>query len=654
MIHRHRHKLIHKGEREILIALVGNANVGKSVIFNQLTGSNQIIGNWPGKTVELAFGKLRYKNRDIIVVDLPGIYSLSTYTQEEEVTRKFIATEKPDIVVNVVDASVIERNLYFTIQLIEMNVPLILCLNQIDIAEKKGIKINKERLEEILGIPIVETVAIKGKGLKELMDKVINYSQKNIEPKITYSLEVEERIRILTDRVKKSSLELPYPPRFVAIKLLEGDDEIFNETLSRAPKVAELAKKIARELEDIYGEPAYAVIASHRYAIISKILRESIEVKQPKKKATNYLDLITTHKVLGFITSIGLITLLLLWTFYVGDYLSTLLENLISLIIPIQPRLEGDPMTIFINGALSGIIAGLTLVIPYVIPFYLFLAVMEDSGIMTRIAFMLDTLMHRIGLHGKAIISIILGYGCAVPGIFSTRILESKRERVLASLAITMVPCSARTIVILGLVAAYIGVEWALSIYLINIIIVFAIDLIISKLYPGETPGLIMEIHEFRMPSLKVVIRQTLNRTLSIVYLVFPIYIIGSGSIQILYKFGILQPLDQIFSPLVSGLLGLPTYATTLFIFGFIRKELILLLLPQITGTFNIITILTPTQIFLLALVSTIYIPCISTVATLVKEFGWRDTILITITNIAAAILVGIIVNYILNTIFLI
>lgn len=651
MVHRHSGRLIYRKEGDILVALAGNANVGKSVIFNQLTGSNQVIGNWPGKTVELAFGRLRYRDRDIIVVDLPGIYSLSTYTQEEEVTRRFIATGKPDVVINIVDASILERNLYFTLQLIEMGAPLILCLNQIDMAEKKGIVIDKDRLSRLLGIPVVETIAIKGVGLRNLMDKVIEYSHSNARPKITYSADIEKKIGILEKRINEAGLESPYPPRFIAIKLLEEDEEIIEEVSRENWDLVNLAARVAKEIESKYGEPAYALIAAQRYAYISRVLRESIKIKEPKESPMNYLDLITTHKILGFITSVGVVTLLILWTFYVGDYLSTLLEDLISIFIPVMPSLKGGLLEVFLNGVIGGVVAGVTLVIPYVIPFYLFLAVMEDSGIMTRIAFTLDTLMHRVGLHGKAIIPVILGYGCNVPGIFSTRILESRRARILASLSITMVPCSARTIVILGLAAAYLGVGWGLLIYLINILIVLTVDLIVSKLYPGETPGLIMEIHEFRVPSLKVVIRQTLHRTLSIVYLVFPIYIVGSGSIQVLYKFGVLQPLEQIFSPVTSGLIGLPTYAGTLFIFGFIRKELILLLLPQITGTFDVLTVLTPIQIFILTLVSTIYVPCAATVATLIKEFGWRDTITIVVLNLSTAVLVGIIANYIINII---
>jgi len=626
--------------KEITIALAGNANVGKSVIFNQLTGSKQTIGNWPGKTVELAYGKLNYKGNEIILVDLPGIYSLTTYTQEEEVTRKFIAKENPDIVINVIDASTLERNLYFTLQLIEMDIPLIICLNQIDMADKKGLIIDFDKLSELLGVPVIPTVAIKGVGLKELIDTALQNINRKPSKKIKYSRDIEDAISKIIDYIENNKIVSPYSPRFTAIKLLERDQELI-EKLNIHQGLINYVEKISNKLMKKYGQPTYAIIASQRYMYISSLLRNVLNVKEPHKTLAEYLDVITTHKIFGFLTSLGVIISLLLWTFYVGDFLSSIIEGLFNYIFIVSPNLQGTLLEVFINGALGGVVAGITLVIPYVLPFYLFLSAMEDSGIMTRIAFMLDTLMHKIGLHGKAIIPIILGYGCAVPGIFSTRILETRRERILASLAITMVPCSARTVVILGLVAAYLGVEWALLIYGINIAIILIIDYITSRMYPGETPGLILEIHEFRIPTLKVIFRQTINRTMSIIYLVFPLYIVGSGLLQVLYKVGIFGYIDQILSPITHVLMGLPTYTGTLLIFGFIRKELILLLLPQITGTFNLTSILTPQQIFSIALISTIYIPCISTMATLIKEFGARDTMIITILNISTAIFIG-------------
>jgi len=649
MIHRHiAHTHIQRGKSGILIALAGNANVGKSVIFNYLTGSHQVIGNWPGKTVELAVGRLKYGDKEITIVDLPGIYSLTTYSQEETVTREFITQMKPDIVINVVDATVLERNLYFTIQLLEMGAPIIICLNQMDVAEKQGLDIDVDKISSILGVPVIPTVAIKGIGLDRLMDTAINYRHRRAKPP-TYNEDIERIINILVSRINKSKLDTSYPPRFIAIKMLEGDPYIIDVVEREDPDLIEHVKLLVMELEEKYGEPLYSVIASQRYKVIAKIINEAVKRKAVKTDILDYIDRITTHKVFGILISTGVLITLLLWTFYIGDFLSTILEDLVSIIAPVEPDITGSLIDTMINGAIGGIVAGITLVIPYVIPFYLFLAVMEDSGIMTRIAFMIDTFMHKLGLHGKAVIPIILGYGCNVPAIFSTRILETRRERIIASLAITLVPCSARTVIILGLAAAFLGIEAAISLYAINIAIVVAVGYLISRVYPGETPGLIMEIHQLRIPSPRVVFRQTLHRTLSIIYLVFPIYIIGSASVQALYKLGVLEPINTALSPITSNLLGLPPATGTLFIFGFIRKELILLLLPQVLGTFNIPLILTATQIFTIALVSMLYIPCVSTVAALSKEFGWGDTIIISIVNILVAIASGTIIYHILT-----
>ena len=640
------------GGRIIRVVLAGNANVGKSVLFNQLTGSHQIIGNWPGKTVDIAVGTLYFQGYTIELVDLPGIYSFSTYSEEELVSREYIASESPDVVVNVVDASVLERNLYFTLQLLEMDVPLIICLNQVDMARKKGIEIDIKLLEELLGVPVVPTVAVKGEGIYDLMRRVVELYESGGgggRSVLRYDTELEKRIEALTDLIRERDIDIGYSPRFLAIKLLEGDREINQLIWSIDKELAKKAEALAYELVEYYDAPAYAVISSQRYKIISEIVSKVARSVEVEGGVGDWLDIITTHRILGYITSAGVLTLLLLWTFIVGDMLSTLLEDLISLLHPVEPSVTGPLWEVILNGAIGGIVAGITLVIPYVVPFYLYLSIMEDSGIMTRVAFMIDSLMHKIGLHGKAIIPLILGYGCNVPAIYSTRIMETRRERILTAFAITLVPCSARTIVILGLVSKFLGFEWALLLYAIDILIIFMVGRILMRIYPGESTGLIMEIHSFRLPSLKVVLRQTYYRTRSIIYLVFPLYIIGSALVQALYSLGTLTPVNTLLAPVTSWLLGLPDPTGVLLLFGFIRKELILLLLPTIYGSFNILLYMTPLQIFVLSLVTVLYIPCISTLAILVREFGWRETIYISLGNIVTALVFGGLTYHIVN-----
>lgn len=630
-------------DRGLSIALAGNANVGKSVLFNQLTGSSQIIGNWPGKTVERALGTLHFEGQKITVVDLPGIYSFSTFSMEEIVSREYIALENPDAVINVVDASVLERNLFFTIQLIEMEAPLVLCLNQVDVAKKKGIIINREKLEQALGVPVVPTVAIRGEGIYELTKIAIKVARSSNHEKTTirYGAEVEERIEKLDQTIQSEKLAPRYPSRWVAIKLLENDPEIKKLVGSKSKDVIHESEVLAAEISRIHNEQCFAVLASERYSLASKIASEVQRQSEIKTTLSEKLDWITTHSTLGYITSAGVIAGLLLWTFTVGGLLSNLFSYALGFLEPVNPRFSGSVVGILWNGVYGGLVAGITLVIPYVVPFYMMLAMIEDSGILTRVAFMMDSAMHKIGLHGKALIPMILGYGCNVPAIRACRIMETKRERLLASFAITFAPCAARTIVILGLVAAYMGAGWALALYAIDIAVIFALGRLALKVVPGKSTGLIMEMHSFKVPSSSVVWKQTWVRTKSIIYMVFPIYIIGSALVQVLYGAGILGSLSNAISPLTVGWLGLPAVAGILLILGVVRKEMILLAAVAVFGSTNLALFLTPVQLIMLALIGMLFMPCLSTIAVLAKDFGWKAAAAISVANFASAIIVG-------------
>ena len=632
----------------ITIALAGNANVGKSVLFNQLTGSSQIIGNWPGKTVEKAEGTLTFEGQKIKVIDLPGIYSFSTFGMEELVTRDYIALENPTVVINVIDATVLERNLFFTLQLIEMKAPLVICLNQIDEANRKGIVIDAKKLERALGVPVVPTIGIRGEGIYELTKTAIEVAEKprkNGTDPVEYGAEIEGRITKLEKSIQTANLGIVYPSRWVAIKLLENDPEIRKLVMVKSERLIGLADALATEITSIHDEPSFSVIASERYSLSSKI---SSEVQRQGEVKTNFsekLDWVTTHRILGYFVAIGVIAGLLLWTFGVGTLLSNIFSNVLSLIAPLELTLGGSIQDVIWSGVWGGFAAGITLIIPFVIPFYILLAMIEDSGFLTRVAFMMDSAMHKIGLHGKALIPLILGYGCNVPAIRACRIMETKRERLLATFAITFAPCTARTIVILGFVAVFLGPVWALSLYVVDILLIFILGRIALKVVPGEATGLIMEIHSFKVPSLSVVARQTWARTKEIVYIVFPLYIIGSVIIQVLYAVGVLQGISNVISPLTVVWLGLPAIAGILLILGFVRKELTLLAAVAISiatfGSANISLLFTPAQLVTIALVNLIYIPCLSTVAILAKDYGWKIASVITIANFGTALLIG-------------
>jgi len=630
--------------RNLTFALAGNANVGKSVVFNHLTGSSQIIGNWPGKTVEKAQGILNFEGRKIIVVDLPGIYSFSTFSMEEIVSREYIAFEHPDVVINVIDASVLERNLFFTIQLLEMEVPLVVCLNQIDVAKQKGITVDVKKLGQALGVPVVSTVAIRGDGIYELTKVAVEVAQnkdQNEKPRLEYGAEIEKRIERLAQSVNSENLALGYPSRWIAIKLLENDPEIKKSIRSRSENIINESEALAEEISQIHKEPCFAVIASERYALANNIAAEVQKQSTTKTTLSDRLDWLTTHRVLGYATFVGVIAGLLLWTFTIGELLSTLLSNALNFLQPVNPTFNGSLIGILWNGVFGGLVAGITLVVPYVLPFYLMLAMIEDSGVLTRVAFMMDSAMHKIGLHGKALIPLILGYGCNVPAIRACRIMETKRERLLAAFAITFAPCTARTILILGLVATFVGFGWALALYAVDVGIIFVLGRIALKVIPGQSTGLIMEMHSFKIPSLSVISRQTWARTKSLAYIVFPTYIAGSALVQILYAIGVLKPMSDALSPLTVAWLGLPAATGILLILGFVRKEFILLASVAVFGSTNLALFLTPAQTITLALVGILYIPCLATIAVLAREFGWKTAAAISLANFATALIVG-------------
>ncbi|NMB85055.1 MAG: hypothetical protein A4E44_01572 [Methanosaeta sp. PtaB.Bin018] len=626
--------------RPMVIALAGNANVGKSAVFNQLTGVDQILGNWPGKTVERAEGTLQYKGHRIRVIDLPGIYSFSTYSMEEMVSRDFIALEKPDIVVDVVDASSLERNLFFTLQLLELEAPLILALNQIDLMAKRGICIDYEKLERTLGVPVVPMVAIRGKGISELTEQIMRLAgQRRKPPEIKYGREVEQRIQEIAGRLGK--IKIDYPSRWAAIKLLERDERITKLVAEIDDSIVQAAVAMAEELEKIHGESSSVVISAERYHVAEEIARRVQSFGNAGRSPTDRLDEIALHPVIGYFAILGVVGGLLVWTFIIGDRISELLIEILSPIEQLEPMVSGPLEDILWNGAFAGFVAGLTLVIPYVVPFYIILAVIEDSGYLTRISVMLDRGMHKIGLHGKAIIPLILGYGCNVPACFGCRIMETPKQKVLAAFLVTLVPCTARTVVILGLVAAFVSIWWAMALYVFDIALIILLGRIAFKVVPGESVGLIMEMPDYHVPSAKVVLKQTWARTKSLLWVVFPAYIIGSAVLQVIYAAGWLDLANDALRPITVGWLGLPSAVGILLIFGLVRKELTILMLAVIFQTTNFASIMSPVQLIVLALVTMIYVPCLAVILCLAKEFGWKKTAAITIFEVSFAILLG-------------
>jgi ferrous iron transport protein B len=631
-----------KVEKPLRVALAGNANVGKSVIFNQLTGLHQHVGNWPGKTVERAEGTLSFAGYTIDILDLPGIYSLSTYSIEELVSREYIAVDRPDVIIDIVDASALERNLFFTLQLLELEPRMVIALNQVDIAESKGIHIDTAKLSKLLGVPVIPTVATKNIGLQELIAKVVEVAgeERRLSIHIRYGPEVEKRIETLIEAIGK--VETPYPKRWIAIKMLEGDNEVKRIVHQQKPSVEELEARLKKEIEEIHGHDAPSVIASERYAIANKIAAEASTYLTPRTTLTDWLNRATSHPVLGYVIMAAIVLAVFYGIFSFGDYFSGLLgEGFGALKAIYEASFEG-PIAVFVwDGLVEGIVAGITIALPYIVPFYIVLSILEDSGYLARIAFLMDSAMHRIGLHGKGFIPLMLGFGCNVPACLGCRIMETERERLICAFVTSLVPCAARSVVIMGLVAEYVGFQWAITLYLIDFTIIFALGRLAFKVVPGEPMGLIMEMPPYRWPTLRVTASKTWFKLKDFVYTAFPIMVAGNFIIQLANLAGLLNLVQGALTPVTVWWLGLPAATGVVLIFGILRKELTLILLASLMGTSNFALVLTPTQMFVFAFVVMIYIPCVATIAVLAKEFGYRRTAIITLTEIGLAISLG-------------
>lgn len=625
---------------DLVIALAGNANVGKSSIFNQLTGLGQIIGNWPGKTVEKAEGMLLHHNKQIKIIDLPGIYSLSTYSQEEIVSREYIALERPDVVVNVVDATTLERNLFFTLQLLEMGTPLVIALNLLDSAKRKGITINEKKLQQILNTPVVPTVAPKGIGVHEIIDEAIKLVSKTTTeqpPAIRYGPEIETRIEKLQRVLTGASIG--YPTRWTAIKLLEGDAEIIKQVNEKNPDAIVAAQILAQEISEIHKEPCPTVISSERYAVAARIVKEIRTFKESETPSlTERLDTLSMHGVYGYVLMFAIMLSILLFMSLFGAWFSETIQNLFE---HINPGISGFWGDLFWNGGVVGFYATLGVAFGFILPFYLILGFLEDSGYLPKIAYLMDRPCHTIGLHGKACIPLLLAFGCNVPACVGCRIMETKRDRFIAIFLSTLVPCSARTVVILGLVGAYIGVHWALVLYIFDFLLIFLIGRILNRFLPGMSVGIIMEMPSYRLPSANVVFTQAWNRFKPFLLTALPLIVFGSVLIEAMRLTNVLSVVSDALSPITVVWLGLPAFTGFLFIFGILRKEAALVLLMTAAGTSDIRSVMSPVQMIVFALVIMIYVPCVATIAALIRETGWKNAGLITIIEISLALFIG-------------
>jgi len=499
----------------ITIALAGNPNSGKTTIFNALTGLRQHVGNYAGVTVEKVTGRCRRGGADFEVVDLPGTYSLTAYSIEERVARRFLVAERPSVVVDIVDASNLERNLYLATQLMELGAGLVLALNMSDVARARGIEFDLPRLSALLGVPIVQTVGNRGKGLDEMMDAALAVArcQRPVQPRqVNYGPEIEEEIAKVAAIIDSDgSTPAGYSARWLAIKLLENDSEV-RELVGSAEAMRQVDAS-ARHLRTIFGDLPELVIAGRRYAFISGACQETVRsTVEARHTLSDRIDTVLTHSIAGVPIFLGMMYAVFYLTFTLGEYPTGWLEDLFAwaggAISGLWPA-SSDSMlrSLLVDGVIGGV-GGVVAFLPNIMLLFLGIALLEDSGYMARAAFLMDRLMHRIGLHGKSFVPMLIGFGCSVPAILATRTLESRRDRLTTMLVVPLMSCGARLTIYALLIPAFFAKQWQAPVlwlvYLIGIVLAVGLaKLLRATILRGEAPPFVIELPLYRLPTLR-------------------------------------------------------------------------------------------------------------------------------------------------------
>lgn len=508
--------------REITVAIAGNPNSGKTSVFNMLTGARHHVANYPGTTVETKQAHCTYKNFRITFVDLPGTYGLTTFSEEELVARNFIINERPDVVLDVIDCSNVERNLYLTTQLIEIDVSLVLAFNMSDIARRQGIVFDTDQLSTLLEAPIVATVANKAQGRLELLEAIVAVAaadRKSRIHRITYGDEVEKTLDKLESHICSGEADFAagYSSRWLALKLLEQDGEILSKVQSRSVRDA-VDGEIAR-LKNIFRDDPEVIIADKRYGFISGACQETVKTTVELRHTTSDLaDVILTHRVLGLPIFLLFMYLVFYLTFAVAAYPMAWLEQFFGWlsvsIAGLWPANADDWMrSLLIDGIIPGV-GGIIIFLPNILILFLAIALLEDSGYMARAAFIMDRLMHKIGLHGKSFIPMLIGFGCSIPAIMATRILENKRSRLTTIMVLPLMSCGSRLTIYGLLIPAFFTRNWRgpvlWLIYLTGIVLaIIAAKVLRLTVFRGESTPFVMELPPYRVPTLKSILTHT-------------------------------------------------------------------------------------------------------------------------------------------------
>ncbi len=640
----------------MIFALAGNQNCGKTTLFNALTGSNQHVGNFPGVTVDQKMGDIK-GTKNCSVVDLPGIYSIRPYTQEEIVSRDFILDGKPDGIINIVDATNIERNLYLTLQLLELNLPMVVALNMMDEVRANGGTVDVKKLSESLGVPVIPISAAKNEGVSELSDKMVYVAKNRILPKrIDFCSDgpVHRCIHAVAHVIEDHARNISVPPRFCATKLIEGDDEYFADRLELDKNERELIEHSIVEMEHDTGLDRNAALADMRYTFIEKSVTQSVvKCKESREhKRSVKMDEVLTGKYTALPVFFGVMFLVFWLTFNV---IGSRLSDLLSLGIDALTNLCDKGLTAYgINPVvhsliIDGIFAGVGSVLsflPIIVTLFFFLSILEDTGYMARVAFVMDKLLRKIGLSGRSFVPMLIGFGCSVPAIMSTRTLSSDRDRKMTILLTPYMSCSAKIPIYAVFTAAFFAKYRALvmiGLYVTGIVLGIIVALILKKTaFKGEPVPFVMELPNYRMPSPKSVFlllwekaRDFLQRAFTVIFLATIIIwflqsfdtrlnVVDDSADSLLAMVG--KFIAPIFTPLGFG----DWRAVTALISGFTAKEAVVSTLSVLmnTGTAELGSVL-PSIFNGLSAVSflvftLLYTPCVAAVATIKKELGSR------------------------------
>lgn len=635
----------------MIFALIGNQNCGKTTLFNQLTGANQHVGNFPGVTVDQKVGEIK-EHKNCSVVDLPGIYSLRPYTSEEIVTRDFLINEKPDAIINIVDATNIERNLYLTLQLLEMQIPMVLALNMMDEVRNNGGSIDVMGMSEKLGIPVVPISAVKAEGISELVEKVIRTAEKKKYPKITDFCEkgaVHRCIHALSHQVEDHAQNLGISPRFAATKVVENDVEIIKK-LNFSRNEFEMMQHSIEEMEADHKMDRNAALADMRYTFIEKVCRDT--VKHPKEskehKRSEKIDKVLTNKYLAIPMFLAIMMLIFYLTFgLIGAWLSDLLSLGIEQITDICDKgltaygINPVVHSLIIDGVFAGVGSVLSF-LPVIVVLFFFLSILEDSGYMARIAFVMDKLLRKIGLSGRSFVPMLIGFGCTVPAVMATRTLSSDRDRKMTIMLTPFISCSAKIPVYSVFAMAFFKDHAALvmmALYVTGIVVSILVALILKgTVFSGKPVPFVMELPNYRLPSVKSVLQLMWDKAKDFLQRAFTIIFVATIIIWFLQTFdtrlnvvtdsanSLLAVLGRWVAPIFTPLGFGDWRISTSLITGFTAKEAVVSTmsvlcgtsmsnLPQTLGSF--FTLLSAVSFLVFTL---LYTPCVAAIAAIRRE----------------------------------